>query len=80
MVIFAAIFVLMTLLILYGSNNSNDDIYAPFHVATNYALKTTDLKKWAGKDGYVPVYGNKVLNSFHINTDMLQLEHTIVNC
>lgn len=59
MVIFAAIFVLMTLLILYGSNNSNDDIYAPFHVATNYALKTTDLKKWAGKDGYVPVYGNK---------------------
>ncbi|XP_044031424.1 alpha-N-acetylgalactosaminide alpha-2,6-sialyltransferase 6 [Siniperca chuatsi] len=59
MVILAAIFVLMTLLILYGSNNVIDEVYAPFHVATNHALRTTDLKKWAGKDGYVPVYGNK---------------------
>lgn len=61
MVIFAAIFILTTLLILYGSNNTNDAIYSPFHVDTNHALKNTDLKKWAGKDGYVPVYGNKVL-------------------
>lgn len=59
MVIFIAIFILMTLLILYGSNNSNESIYTPFHVATNHAVRTTDLKKWAGKDGYVPVYGNK---------------------
>uniref|UniRef100_A0A3Q3MQ61 Alpha-N-acetylgalactosaminide alpha-2,6-sialyltransferase 6 n=1 Tax=Mastacembelus armatus TaxID=205130 RepID=A0A3Q3MQ61_9TELE len=59
MVIFAAIFVLMTVLILYNSNNGNDAPYAPFHVATNHSLKTTDLKKWSGKDGYVPVYGNK---------------------
>ncbi|XP_076613820.1 alpha-N-acetylgalactosaminide alpha-2,6-sialyltransferase 6 [Chaetodon auriga] len=59
MVILVAIFVLTTLLILYGSNNVNDDVYAPFHVASNHALRTTDLKKWAGRDGYVPVYGNK---------------------
>ncbi|CAJ1070185.1 alpha-N-acetylgalactosaminide alpha-2%2C6-sialyltransferase 6 [Xyrichtys novacula] len=59
MVILAAIFVLMTLLILYGSNNVTDDVYAPFHVATNHALMTTDLKKWAGREGYVPVSGNK---------------------
>ncbi|XP_034565988.1 alpha-N-acetylgalactosaminide alpha-2,6-sialyltransferase 6 [Notolabrus celidotus] len=59
MVILAAIFVLMTLLILYGSNNVGDDVYAPFHVATNHALMTTDLKKWAGREGYVPVSGNK---------------------
>ncbi|XP_071321317.1 alpha-N-acetylgalactosaminide alpha-2,6-sialyltransferase 6 isoform X2 [Trachinotus anak] len=59
MVIFLAIFILMTLLFLYGSNNTNDAIYAPFHVATNHPLKITNLKKWGGKDGYVPFYGNK---------------------
>lgn len=62
LVILVAIFILMTLLILYGSNNVIDEPFAPFHVATNSALRTTDLKKWAGKDGYVPVHGNKVLN------------------
>lgn len=60
MVIFVAVFILMTLLILYSSNNVNDNVYAPFHVATNHVAKVTDLKKWSGKDGYVPVYGNKV--------------------
>lgn len=59
MVILAAIFVLMTLLILYGSNNVIEEVYTPFHMASNHALRTTDLKKWAGRDGYVPVYGNK---------------------
>uniref|UniRef100_A0A3Q3GFK3 Alpha-N-acetylgalactosaminide alpha-2,6-sialyltransferase 6 n=1 Tax=Labrus bergylta TaxID=56723 RepID=A0A3Q3GFK3_9LABR len=59
MVILAAIFVLMTLLILYGSNNVSDGVYAPFHVATNHALVTTDLKRWTGREGYVPVSGNK---------------------
>lgn len=62
MVIFAAILILMTLFILYSSNNNSsiDAVYASFHVATNHATKTTDLRKWTGKDGYVPVYGNKV--------------------
>lgn len=59
LVIFAAIFILMTLLILFGSNNINNPVYAPFHIAANYAIKTTDLKKWPGTDGYAPVYGNK---------------------
>lgn len=59
--IFAVIFILMTVLILYGSNNSNETLYPPFHMATNDGIKTTDLKKWAGKDGYVPLHGNKVL-------------------
>lgn len=61
MVIFAAILILMTLFILYSSNNNNiDAIYAPFHVVTNHAIKITDLRKWTGREGYVPVYGNKV--------------------
>lgn len=68
LVILAAAFVLMTLLILFGSNNVAEEPYAPFHVATNYGLRTTNLKKWGGRDGYLPVTGNKVcgtlLNSF----------------
>lgn len=60
MVIFAAIFLLMTLLILYSSNSGSEVISGPFHVATNHhSIKPTNLKKWAGKDGYVAVYGNK---------------------
>ncbi|XP_030004327.1 alpha-N-acetylgalactosaminide alpha-2,6-sialyltransferase 6 isoform X2 [Sphaeramia orbicularis] len=57
--IFVAIFIVMTLLILYGSNNVNEVPYAPFHMAIHHTVKTTDLKRWFGKDGYVPVYGNK---------------------
>lgn len=64
-VIFVAIFILMTL-ILYGSNNASDAIYTPFHVDTSHTLRITDLKKWAGKEGYVPVYGNKVLVCCHV--------------
>ncbi|MED6282788.1 hypothetical protein CHARACLAT_001835 [Characodon lateralis] len=59
MVIFFAVFILTTLLILYGSNSSNDGVYIPFHVAINHAIKTTDLKKWSGRDGYMSIYGNK---------------------
>lgn len=58
-VIFVAIFILMTLLILYGSNNANEAIYGPFHVAISHTFKTNNLKKWAMKDGYVSVHGNK---------------------
>lgn len=60
LVILAAAFVLMTLLILFGSNNVVEEAYAPFHVATSYGLRTTNLKKWGGRDGYLPVTGNKV--------------------
>lgn len=67
MVIFLAIFILMTIFILYNSNTSTEAVYTPFHVATNHALKTTDLKKWTGKEGYVSFYGNKVLDSLHTN-------------
>ncbi|XP_064827344.1 alpha-N-acetylgalactosaminide alpha-2,6-sialyltransferase 6-like isoform X2 [Oncorhynchus masou masou] len=62
MVIFGAIFLLMTLLILYSSNSGNDisPLYSPFRASTpHHAIKVTDLKKWAGKEGYVAVYGNK---------------------
>ncbi|XP_027880602.1 alpha-N-acetylgalactosaminide alpha-2,6-sialyltransferase 6 isoform X2 [Xiphophorus couchianus] len=62
MVIFFAVFILTTLLILYGSNNSNDGIYIPFHVAISHAVKTADLRKLAGRDGYMPVFGNKSMN------------------
>ncbi|XP_029025281.1 alpha-N-acetylgalactosaminide alpha-2,6-sialyltransferase 6 isoform X2 [Betta splendens] len=62
MAIFLAVFILTALLILYGSNNNNDAFYGPFHVSTSHALKITNLKTWAGKEGYVSVYGNKSLN------------------
>ncbi|CAB1318844.1 unnamed protein product, partial [Coregonus sp. 'balchen'] len=62
MVIFGAIFLLMTLLILFSSNSGNDisPFYSPFRASSpHHAIKVTDLKKWAGKEGYVAVYGNK---------------------
>ncbi|KAG7477273.1 hypothetical protein MATL_G00092370 [Megalops atlanticus] len=61
MVIFGAIFLLMTLLILYSSNSGNtaNDTYSPFRNSYHHAAKSTDLKKWAGKEGYMVVYGNK---------------------
>ncbi|XP_038164620.1 alpha-N-acetylgalactosaminide alpha-2,6-sialyltransferase 6 [Cyprinodon tularosa] len=59
LVIFFAVFILTTLLILYGSNNSNDGSYIPFNIALIRATKTTDLKKWSGRDGYMPLYGSK---------------------
>lgn len=58
MVIFFAVFILTTLLILFGSNNSNEE-YIPFRVASDLTVKTTDLKKWSGRDGYMPIFGNK---------------------
>lgn len=36
--------------------------YSPLHVSTHQPGKTTDLKKWSGRDGYVPVYGNRTMN------------------
>lgn len=61
MVIFGAIFVLMTLLILYSSNGGSDLLSGPFRIATSnhHAIKGPNLKKWAGRDGYVAVYGKK---------------------
>lgn len=61
MVIMAAISILMTLLIICSFNNVIDEVYSNFHVVTNNAPKTTDLKKWASRDGYMSVHGNKVL-------------------
>lgn len=60
MVILVAAFVLMTLLIFYGSNNVIEEVYSDFHVAINSAARVTNLKKWPWKGGYVPVHGNKV--------------------
>ncbi|XP_016306767.1 alpha-N-acetylgalactosaminide alpha-2,6-sialyltransferase 6-like [Sinocyclocheilus anshuiensis] len=61
MVIYGVVFLIMTLLILYSSNSSAD-LYSPFKVNEfRHAVKHTNLKKWAGKEGYAPVYGNKVL-------------------
>lgn len=66
MVILAAAFVLMTLLIFCGSNNVIEEVYSNFHVAINNAPGTTNLKKWPWKGGYVPVHGNKVLPTFRL--------------
>lgn len=64
MVVFVVIFILMTLLFLYGSNNSSSEAYIPIHVAVNRFLINTDLKKWAGKEGYMPLHRNKVRTEF----------------
>lgn len=60
MVVFVALFLITTLFFLYNSNSTNES-YETFKLAAyNSATKNTDLKKWAGKDGYIPVFGNKV--------------------
>lgn len=64
MVIYGAVFLITTLLILYSSSSS-PDLSRSFKTSNirqiHHTLKTTNLKKWAGKDGYLPVYGNKSL-------------------
>ncbi|XP_017348641.1 alpha-N-acetylgalactosaminide alpha-2,6-sialyltransferase 6 isoform X3 [Ictalurus punctatus] len=61
MVVFVALFLITTLFFLYNSNSTNES-YETFKLAAyNSATKNTDLKKWAGKDGYIPVFGNKSL-------------------
>uniref|UniRef100_A0AAY4A213 Alpha-N-acetylgalactosaminide alpha-2,6-sialyltransferase 6 n=1 Tax=Denticeps clupeoides TaxID=299321 RepID=A0AAY4A213_9TELE len=57
MVIFGAIFLLTTLLILYSSNTGNQTYSGNYH----YTTKNRDLKSWAGRDAYVSVHGNKNL-------------------
>lgn len=60
MVVFGAIFLLTTLLILYSSNSGNQ-LYSAVGVGNyHYVSKNTDLRRWATRDAYVPVYGNKV--------------------
>lgn len=61
----AAIFILMTLFILYSSSSgsmasTSQAAYTPFRIAKNHTPKPTNLKTWATKNDYVPVYGDKV--------------------
>ncbi|KAL2100053.1 hypothetical protein ACEWY4_004447 [Coilia grayii] len=59
MVVFGAIFLLTTLLILYSSNSGNQ-LYNTVGAGNyHYASKNTNLKTWSTRDAYVPVYGNK---------------------
>ncbi|KAK1803704.1 hypothetical protein P4O66_021111, partial [Electrophorus voltai] len=59
MAIFGAVFIITTLLILYSSNSGNE-LYGSLRVGTfSETIRNTNLKKWAGKEGYIPVYGNK---------------------
>ncbi|XP_057674678.1 alpha-N-acetylgalactosaminide alpha-2,6-sialyltransferase 6 isoform X1 [Corythoichthys intestinalis] len=58
--IFVAVFIVMTLLILYNSGATQSS-YLPFQVAKNHTPKPTNLKKWATKD-YVAVHGDKRMN------------------
>lgn len=60
MVVFVAIFLITTLFILYNSNSTNESYDAFKFTVYNSATKNTNLKKWAGKDGYIPIFGNKV--------------------
>ncbi|XP_061555134.1 alpha-N-acetylgalactosaminide alpha-2,6-sialyltransferase 6 isoform X1 [Phycodurus eques] len=60
--ILAAIFIPMTLFILYSSSASaGETAYTPFRVAGNHTPKPTNLKTWATQYDYVPVYGHKRL-------------------
>ncbi|XDV38186.1 hypothetical protein PO909_007649 [Leuciscus waleckii] len=59
MVIYGTVFLITTLLILYSSNSSAD-LNSSFKLSEiHHAVKNTNLKKWAGKEGYLPVHGNK---------------------
>ncbi|KAF5893838.1 alpha-N-acetylgalactosaminide alpha-2,6-sialyltransferase 6 [Clarias magur] len=61
MAVFVAVFLITTLFILYNSTSANET-YEIFKVAAyNSATKSTNLKKWAGRDGYIPIFGNKSL-------------------
>ncbi|TSK72030.1 Alpha-N-acetylgalactosaminide alpha-2,6-sialyltransferase 6 [Bagarius yarrelli] len=60
MVVFVAIFLIVTLFILYNSNSANETYEAFKVIGYNSATKNTDLKKWARKDGYVPVFGSEI--------------------
>uniref|UniRef100_UPI0037E82A7C alpha-N-acetylgalactosaminide alpha-2,6-sialyltransferase 6-like n=1 Tax=Semicossyphus pulcher TaxID=241346 RepID=UPI0037E82A7C len=62
MVFLAAIFILTTLLFLYGSNNLSNDVHAPIPLATKHARVTTDLRAWVGRREYMPISGNKNLS------------------
>ncbi|XP_077441853.1 alpha-N-acetylgalactosaminide alpha-2,6-sialyltransferase 6 isoform X2 [Vanacampus margaritifer] len=61
--IVVAIFILMTLFILYSSSIGDSQMaYAPFRVAKNHTPNSTNLKTWTTKDDYVPVHGDKRLS------------------
>lgn len=74
MAIYGLAFLIMTLLILYSSN-STADLYSPFRDSHDIhrTVHNTNLKKWAGKDGYVPVYGNKVIQGLSMNKSVRYL-------
>ncbi|KYO23209.1 alpha-N-acetylgalactosaminide alpha-2,6-sialyltransferase 6 isoform C [Alligator mississippiensis] len=59
--IFVVLFALVMLLIIYSSNNGNE----VFHYASlrSKSHRPPNLKKWGLRNGYLPVYGNKTLNS-----------------
>lgn len=61
MVVFGAIFLLTTLLILYSSNSGNQLYSSVGGGNYHYISKNTNLKRWATRDAYVPVFGNKTL-------------------
>ncbi|XP_006029782.1 alpha-N-acetylgalactosaminide alpha-2,6-sialyltransferase 6 [Alligator sinensis] len=59
--IFVVLFALVMLLIIYSSNSGNE----VFHYTSlrSKSHRPPNLKKWGLRNGYLPVYGNKTLNS-----------------
>ncbi|XP_063067254.1 alpha-N-acetylgalactosaminide alpha-2,6-sialyltransferase 6-like isoform X2 [Engraulis encrasicolus] len=62
MVVFGAIFLLTTLLILYSSNSGSQLYFSVGASNHHYVSKNTNLKTWSTRDTYVPVYGNKTFS------------------
>ncbi|XP_072343906.1 alpha-N-acetylgalactosaminide alpha-2,6-sialyltransferase 6-like [Scyliorhinus torazame] len=59
-VVATAIFVLTTLLIIYSSSSGNDSLHYKGEFISHAVSRTPiNVKKWATKDGYFPVIGNK---------------------
>ncbi|XP_034649655.1 alpha-N-acetylgalactosaminide alpha-2,6-sialyltransferase 6 isoform X1 [Trachemys scripta elegans] len=59
--IFVVLFALIMLLIIYSSNSGNEVFH--YTALRGKSHHPPNLKKWGVKSGYLPVYGNKSLNS-----------------
>ncbi|XP_065274939.1 alpha-N-acetylgalactosaminide alpha-2,6-sialyltransferase 6 isoform X1 [Emys orbicularis] len=59
--IFVVLFALIMLLIIYSSNSGNEVFH--YTALRGKSHHPPNLKKWGVKSGYLPIYGNKTLNS-----------------
>uniref|UniRef100_A0A8C0IJV6 ST6 N-acetylgalactosaminide alpha-2,6-sialyltransferase 6 n=1 Tax=Chelonoidis abingdonii TaxID=106734 RepID=A0A8C0IJV6_CHEAB len=59
--IFLVLFALIMLLIIYSSNSGNEVFH--YTALRGKSHRPPNFRKWGVKSGYLPIYGNKTLNS-----------------